>query len=90
MLTVPNIKEANNEELARFALNCLEELERRGNKGLRTAQREISLFHTEIIVLRGMAEELERLHDLANSLVLNIQDNSDYELDYEDKLALDD
>ena len=40
-----------------------EELERRGNKGLGTAQRDVSLFHTSIICLQEKALDLEALHE---------------------------
>ena len=60
--TIPNIKNANNEELASLALNCLEELERRGNS-LNRAKQDIEIFLNDIIVLQQMFEEMELMLD---------------------------
>jgi len=39
-----NLKEKTNEELARIALNCLEELENRGNRGIKRARQDVEHF----------------------------------------------
>ena len=78
MLTIPNIKEAKNLDLVETALVCLYELKHRGNKSLDSAIDTVTLFHDNLIMLLSMANALEGLPDFEE------------ELDYEDKLALDD
>ena len=54
MLTIPNIKTATNLDLARTALNCLEELVRRGNEELDEARQRVAIFHADILCLQSM------------------------------------
>ena len=82
MLTIPNIKKATNLDLARTALNCLEELVRRGNERLDKARQDVAFFYSDVLSLQSRKSALE-----ANELDA---EQLDYELDYEDKIALDD
>ena len=59
-----NLKEKTNEELARIALDCLCELEQRGNKSLEEATTSISYFLSDILMLREMVEALESCSEL--------------------------
>ena len=58
MLTIPNIKEAKNLDLAGVALDCLCELELRGNKSwsancdLDRAIKAVTLFYNNISILQ--------------------------------------
>ena len=61
--TIPNVKNASNEELARLALNCLSELEQRGNIELQEATTSVSYFLSDIQMLMEMAEALEQSLD---------------------------
>ena len=79
-MTNPNIEDlqnCTNRELSGAALDCLRELKHRGNKSLNSAIETVSSFHDNLVKLQDMANELDA-------------EQSDYELDYEDKLALDD
>lgn len=51
-----------NEELARVALDCLEELEHRGNRQLGDARRAVASFHNDILVLEAKAATLTKLN----------------------------
>ena len=61
-----NLKEKTNEELARTALNCLEELEFRGNKAIKKARQDVAIFHYGILALQSMlkAREIELLEEI--------------------------
>ena len=63
MLTIPNIKKATNLDLARITLDCLKELTRRGNRELNEAKQKVALFHSDILHLQSMIEELENNDD---------------------------
>ena len=78
MITIPNIKRATNLDLATVALNSLKELVRRGNEELNEARREVAFFHSNILCLQSMISAIG--HGL----------DDERELDYEDRLALDD
>ena len=54
-----NLKEKTNLELARTALNCLEELEFRGNKEIEKARQDVAFFHSDILTMKSMARALE-------------------------------
>ena len=63
-----NLKETNDEELAKIAFDCLEELRIRGNKGLAIAQREIFVFHNSIFCLREKSVEIEAMYKAMESM----------------------
>jgi len=59
MLTIPNIKKATNLDLARTALNCLEELVRRGNERLDKARQDVAFFYSDVLSLQSRKSALE-------------------------------
>jgi len=57
------ITEKTNEELARTALGCLQELEFRGNKDVKNARCEVAFFHSNILDMRDRVKSLGELMD---------------------------
>lgn len=55
---VTNLRSVSNLELARVALNALEELERRGNTELESARQTVFYFHTDVLGLKCRMDAL--------------------------------
>ncbi len=53
------MKSLTNVVLAKTALDCLEELENRGNSNLSKARQDVLFFYEDLLMLREMAAALE-------------------------------
>ncbi len=54
-------KSMTNEELSATALDCLEELEHRGNRDIESARRTVFLFHENVLSLKARAAALSSI-----------------------------
>ena len=72
-----DLQELTNFKLAKVALDVLEELERRGNRGLEKARQDVALFYASILCIQSEIDALS-LED-ALALEDEEQDIEDFE-----------